>query len=154
MPIVSSTYEAGATQTDGRVWVHEVHTDQLGVEHTRDWLAEAGADLEAALAEHAAQQGTALHDGEIAANVLAVKTLGANAVLSFEHSTLAESVAAFRAGFAQSTPPEALMTAAFLASRTDDVLSPWMTPQQIAALRSLPSLEAQAHAIGAVVTGA
>lgn len=37
MPIVSSRTELGHLQKDGRRLVREVHTDQLGVEHVREY---------------------------------------------------------------------------------------------------------------------
>lgn len=61
MAIVSSTYTPDAhTQTDGRRYVSETHTDSTGVVHTLSYLAEPGADYAAILAAHAAQLSESL----------------------------------------------------------------------------------------------
>jgi hypothetical protein len=42
--IVSSVIESTSLQKDGRSWVHEIHTDQVGVKYERNYLANAGFD--------------------------------------------------------------------------------------------------------------
>lgn len=39
MPIVSSAYTVGPLEACGRRWVHEVHTDNLGAVHVREYLS-------------------------------------------------------------------------------------------------------------------
>lgn len=60
-----STYEVEAhTQADGRRYVNETHTDVAGGVHTLTYLADAGADYAAILAEHASQLEGRLADAE------------------------------------------------------------------------------------------
>ena len=51
--IVASEITERSTQVDGRVWVHEVHTDDSGASYTHDWLAQPTDNLDALLAEYA-----------------------------------------------------------------------------------------------------
>ena len=44
MSIVSSTYELGTQQEDGRKYVTETHTDHLSNTYTRQYLAEINED--------------------------------------------------------------------------------------------------------------
>jgi len=52
--IVSSTYEVGVTQIDGRVPIKEKHIDSRGYEHFFEYLADANIDPDIVLAERAA----------------------------------------------------------------------------------------------------
>ncbi len=47
MPIVSSTHTVGHAQADGRSYVTEQHTDDIGAVHVIEYLAVAGADYTA-----------------------------------------------------------------------------------------------------------
>lgn len=55
MQIVSSSIAWQEPQADGRLSVRELHIDDAGNEWQLDYLIDANADLEARLAEHAAQ---------------------------------------------------------------------------------------------------
>lgn len=152
--IVASTYAADAPQIDGRLWVHEVHTDVTGVARAVDWLAEPLADLEAALAAHAAVLSQALHDQEVATNLTAIMSSGAAAQPTNVYSPIADNVAAVHAAYSSMAIGQALMTAQFLAAQSDGVLEEayGMTADQVAALRALPTLEQQQQAIANVVS--
>lgn len=64
----SSTYLADDfTQTDGRRYVHELHTDVAGLVWPNDYLAEAGANYAALLAQHAAALDLQLAQDEVLA---------------------------------------------------------------------------------------
>jgi hypothetical protein len=49
MPIKSSTIVEDSPQIDGRRYIREVHTDDVGVEHHVTYLAESKEDVEAIL---------------------------------------------------------------------------------------------------------
>lgn len=54
MPIVSSAYTVGALEACGRRWVRETHTDDMGMEHVRDYLsADQAQDRDAILSARA-----------------------------------------------------------------------------------------------------
>lgn len=72
MPIVSSSYTVGPLEACGRRWVREVHVDDLGALHIREYLspdqaADRGAILSAraaALSENMAEdEATELTNG-------------------------------------------------------------------------------------------
>lgn len=66
MGIVSSSYQADATtQIDGRVYVTETHTDNLGIVRQWVYLAAVGANKDTILAQHAAQLADQLEQEEI-----------------------------------------------------------------------------------------
>lgn len=67
MPIVSSTHTVGHEQADGRRYVTEQHTDDLGAVHLIDYLAAVGADYVAIRTARAAQINEALAEAEAAA---------------------------------------------------------------------------------------
>jgi len=66
MPIVSSRIAEDSRQIDGRRWVREQHTDQMGVVHEIVYMAEAGQVVD--LAASAARLETQLTEAEITAN--------------------------------------------------------------------------------------
>ena len=49
MPIVSSAYTVGPLESCGRRWVRETHTDDLGLQHVRDYLSADQAQDRAAI---------------------------------------------------------------------------------------------------------
>ena len=66
MPIISSRIAEDSRQIDGRRWVREQHTDQMGVVHEIVYMAEAGQVVD--LAASAARLETQLTEAEITAN--------------------------------------------------------------------------------------
>lgn len=64
MPIVTSTHTAGHAQVDGRRYVTEWHTDDLGAVITLEYLAAADADHAAIRTARAAQINDALAEAE------------------------------------------------------------------------------------------
>lgn len=119
MAIVSSVIESVSEQRDGRRWVHEKHTDQLGELHERQWLAEPGDDLDAALAGYAAAISGALLAAEISANMEQIKTDGSLANVSLEHSTIAQNRAQLRQEYRNATRTEAIMIGDYLNTFSD-----------------------------------
>lgn len=138
MSIVSSVIAATDTQKDGRKWVREVHTDQVGVQYVRNYLAQAADDLNAALAAYAVILASNINLAEIAQNVAAVLVNGSLATITLVYSTAAENRAAGRLAYQNATRTEAIMIGDFLSSLTDSQLQTIfsMTAGQVTTLRS------------------
>jgi hypothetical protein len=140
MPIVSSVTEDVSPQKDGRRYVRERHTDHVGVDHVRIWLANADADLPAALAEYAAVLPGMLRDAEIQKNIDLAKTEGslAKPYITAVHMTVPEGGAALREYYKTSTEVEAIMIGDYLNTVTDQQLMNafQITAQQAANLRA------------------
>ena len=64
MPIVSSTHTVGHAQADGRRYVVEAHTDDLGAVLTVEYLAPANADYVAIRTARAAVMNEQLAEAE------------------------------------------------------------------------------------------
>ena len=124
MPIVASVTEDVALQADGRSYVRERHTDHGDVDHVRIWLAEATADLPAALAEYAALLPETLKQAEIEKNIDLAKTQGSLAKPSITavHMTVQEGGAALRAYYKTSVEGEAILIGDYLNTLTNQQL--------------------------------
>jgi hypothetical protein len=123
MPIVSSEITATNVQKDGRIWVRELHTDQVAVQYVRNYLANATDDLNAALAAYAIILSSNINLAEIASNVASVTLNGSLATISLVYSTAADNRAAGRAAYLNSTRTEAIMIGDFLNTLTDAQLA-------------------------------
>lgn len=136
--IVSSVIAAIDTQKDGRKWVRELHTDQVGVQYVRQYLAQAADDLNAALAAYALILADNIKAAEIASNVAAVTANGSLATISLVYSTAAENRVAGRAAYLAPTRTDAIMIGDFLSSLTDGQLQTIfsMTAGQVTTLRA------------------
>lgn len=65
MPIVSSSYTVGPLEACGRRWVREVHVDDLGAPHVREYLSpDQATDRNAILAARAAALSESMADNE------------------------------------------------------------------------------------------
>lgn len=138
MAIVSSQIAATNVQKDGRIWVQELHIDQVGVQYVRNYLANASDDLNAALAAYAVILSSNINLAEIAANVAAVIANGSLATISLVYSTAADNRAAGRAAYLNSTRTEAIMIGDFLNTLSDAQLATIfnITTGQAATLRT------------------
>jgi hypothetical protein len=138
MSIVSSIIAATDTQKDGRKWIRELHTDQVGVQYVRTYLAGGADDTAAALAAYAVILAANITASEIAANLSAVLTAGSLAVPTFVYSTQSANLTALRAAYLISTRTEAIMIGDFLSSLTDGQLQTIfaMSAGQVTTLRS------------------
>lgn len=138
MPITSSTIVSVGAQRDGRRWVLESHLDQLGIEYTRNYLAGALDDLNAALANYAAQLLDNIRDTEIGRNIDRITTDGSVADTSTVYSTAAQNFAALREVYRAATRTQAVMIADFLVTLTDIQLQTafGMTQAQVTTLRT------------------
>ena len=157
MPIVSAAITAVNPQADGRRWVTEAHTDQLGTIYTVSYLAGASDDLQAAMTARMASLGADLTNGEITANINAILLNGSLAALSFNYSTPLQNRAALRQAYQGASRQDAIMIGDFLSSLTDAQLQTafGLTAGQVATLRA-NKLTAAASAAAAIraATGA
>ncbi len=93
MSIVSSVIVEDVAQKDGRRSVRERHTDNLGLFHFVEYLAEAGADVNAAMTARVAQIEADMAAAEVNDNVLrAFDQLSP----TFNYSTVAQFRSALR----------------------------------------------------------
>ena len=138
MSIVSSVIESTSLQKDGRSWVHEIHTDQAGVQYERGYLAVNGFDTASTLATYAAQLATDIRDREIARNIADVATNGSLASPTLIYSTAAQNFSALRAVYQFATQVQAIMIGDFLNTLTDTQLQNAfsLTAGQVTSLRT------------------
>jgi hypothetical protein len=100
MSIVSSTASVEIAQRDGRFWVHEVHTDNIGLKWLYDYLADAGTNYNAILSARAITLANDLVAQEIASNILQIQQFGVNAVTTINYAPLSQTIIQVRALFA------------------------------------------------------
>ena len=112
--IVSSVIASQTAQRDGRISVHEIHTDSLGVLWDHFYLALATDNLATALAAYAVILAGNLTQTEIANNITAVSTIGSLATPTFVYSTPAQNATALRAFYATTTQAQAVMIGDYL----------------------------------------
>lgn len=138
MPIVSSALIEEGVQVDGRRWVRETHTDQLGASYVVSWLAGAGDLGGSQIAAHAAQLEDQLAAAETLQNMAAVVSDGSLAVLTFAYSTVAQNRGALRIAYMAATRQEAVMIGDFLSTLTNAQLQALfgLTAGQVTTLRT------------------
>lgn len=93
MTIVSSVIDSDAPQKDGRRWIRELHTDNLGLVHERNYLVEPDYDAVAALADYAVWLDDYLVKNEVYQNTQSVLMNGAAATYTFNYSTQDQNAA-------------------------------------------------------------
>lgn len=124
--IVSSVIASANPQIDGRLAVREVHIDNSGNPNVVDYMADAGADLDAHLAADAVGLAASLTQaqiaGEVAANLNAVTAQGSVASPTFIYSTLQENAAALLETYNSSVGTTVIMIGDYLNSQTDTTL--------------------------------
>lgn len=138
MSIVSSVLLTEGAQKDGRAWVQETHTDNIGLKYVIRYLAAVGLDTATVLAARAITLADDIANAEIAANVAAVVANGSLAVLAFNYSTAAQGRTALRAAYLTATRVDAIMIGDFLSTLTDAQLQAAfsMTAGQVTTLRT------------------
>jgi hypothetical protein len=141
MPIASSAVVDFAPQKDGRVYVREQHLDSFGADHSVSYLSAAGltrAQANAACSARDAGITAQMTTDEITANIAAVSTLGANAVITFRESTVAQNAAAVRAVYKDMSQLQAVFTGEFLSTLTNGQLQTafGLTAGQVTTLRT------------------
>ena len=138
MAIVSSVILADDPQRDGRRRVIELHVDHLGAQYRLSYLAEPAFDAVAGLPASAARIVSDSQAAEIAANIVAITTLGALATVTLAYSTLGQLRAALRAAYQAATRTEAIFIGDFLSALSDAQLQALfgMTVAQVITLRA------------------
>lgn len=138
MSIVSSTVTTEAAQRDARFWVHEIHTDNVGLIYKFDYLANAGFDFNTVLAARAITLAAQIAAQEITNNIIQIATQGSLAVLTFNYTSAMNQLPFARAAYATATQLQAIMTGDFLSSLTDNQLQTIfsLTAGQVTTLRT------------------
>lgn len=138
MPITSSEIIEDRAQIDGRRSIRERHTDDLGAMHHVSYLAEAAADVSAAMTARVPQIEAALVESEHEANLAAVGDSGNGA--TFKYTTQAQFLVRLRVLYTLSTGLRACFIGRWfhLASLSDVVLRNLfgITQGQVAGLRT------------------
>jgi hypothetical protein len=136
--IISSTVTVEGAQVDGRFWVYEVHTDNVGLEWRVDYLADAGTNYNADATARAPILADQLRTSEIETNINMIKQLGALAVPTFNYSTKLQQAPYLREAYKTMTETEAVFAGEFLAGFTDAQLANAfnISLQQVANLRA------------------
>ena len=137
MPIVSSVLIEDARQADGRRWIGERHTDQVGLVYEFRYLGAAGTNAASVMAGRVASIDAGLVSDEISSNLAAILADGRNAVVTVVYATLAQIRAALREAYRNATRQDAIMLGDFLGSLTDAQLQTLfgMTLIQVQTLR-------------------
>jgi hypothetical protein len=138
MAINASVIVSNSVQKDGRSYVRERHTDHVGEEYFRTYLAPVGFNTATALSAYATLLVTVLREREIRRNIDAILDNGRLASYTLVHSTAAQNFAALREAYGSATRVEAIMIGDFLGSLTDGQLQTAfsMTAPQVTTLRT------------------
>lgn len=91
MSIVSSVRTVAPAQKDGRSWVHEVHTDNIGLTYVADYLAAVGANYDAIMSARATALALQIEIAEYVTKIAADAS-----PLPFQYQTAAQFAAKFR----------------------------------------------------------
>jgi hypothetical protein len=138
MPIVSSVLTTESAQRDGRHWIEERHTDQVGVVYPIRYLADAGLDTNAVMTARAVQIGNDLATAEANADLERIKANGSLATVTTVYAALSDVRAALRSAYLTATRTDAIMIGDFLSTLTDAQLQTLfgLTAGQVTTLRS------------------
>ena len=153
MPITSSVIIEDAVQIDGRRHCAERHTDHLGLAHVVRYMAEAGADVAAAMSARVAQLDAQLVGQELQKD-LALILSGDYAEVTAQYASLSDVRAFLRAFYSTATGEQVGRMAGFLLTLTDAQLRTLfnMTQTQVNQLKT--RLQARVDALNAVLTAA
>lgn len=135
--IISSILADVSIQSDGRPWVHEVHTDSLNIPHDFFYLAVVGADLNAALPVHAAQVLSGLQGSETTSNAFQIGLSVGSSALTFNY-TVQTDLFSYLKGLPQMTQGQMQGLAKYLMSLPAATLITQygFTPTEVQALSS------------------
>jgi hypothetical protein len=151
---ITNSVAVQSPQKDGRVWVHEIFTDSLGVAYDIFYLAPNATGVAAQLAADAITVLANAVANEIATNINNATLYGSLATFTFNYSTIPQNYAALRAVYATFTQTQVIMVGDALNGATAAQLETafGITPTQESALKTqLTSFAAQAAAIRAAV---
>lgn len=121
MPIVASVVIEDSRQADGRRWIREHHTDQLGVVYERAYMALAGDVIDVNAPVAALNQQ--LVNAEIRRNLAQIYAKGPLAVVTSDYATLADIRAGLRAAYLTAKREQAFALGAFLDTLTNGQLA-------------------------------
>lgn len=138
MSITASVVLSDSVQKDGRRWIIEQHTDNLGLKYLIFYLCAANFDKAAALAARAIQLALDIQGGEIATNIAQVFANGSLGVTTTNYSTNNQNLAALRTAYQTATKLDAIMIGDFVSSLADGQLQTIfsMTAGQVTTLRT------------------
>lgn len=122
--ITSSVVAAQDVQSDGRIWVREVHTDSLGFQWVITYLAPNASGISAHLAASAVSVLANAVSSELANDIAQIQQFGSLAVPTFNYATLSQVIVAIRAAF---------LTASSLVAIN---ISDWLNARSFAELQS------------------
>jgi hypothetical protein len=112
--IVSSTFAVGPAQRDGRAYVTETHTDNIGIAHVVNYLAAVGTDYAAVMSARAPLIAVQIADAEF------VDNLNRTSGFTLNYQTKAELASRFRAAYRGATRDVAASMAYWLIERIND----------------------------------
>lgn len=138
MAIVSSVIVEDARQIDGRRYIRERHTDQIGQVYEFTYLCPAGFNAAVALAARVPIINADLIVNEVSANVSDVLANGSLASPSLVYSTPAQNFLGLRLAYATATRTDVIMIGDFLDTLTNGQLATafGITTGQAATLRT------------------
>lgn len=116
---MSSSYETGQTQSDGRTYVRETHTDGFGDTVICEYLAPDSADHTAIMNARAIAIDAEKKQSEINRNIASISEHGSLAVTLFRYSTKAENVGPLRRAYRYAGRENCIMIADYLSTLTD-----------------------------------
>jgi len=136
--VTHSVYALGPQEIDGRAYCVNTHTLSDGSSYAATYLAPVGHDYAAHLAAAATQLLLDLAATEATSNLDLIDHFGSTATLAFAFSTVAQTVTAVRAAYANALRTQALMLGDYLAAQTDAALQTAfaMTALQVTTLRA------------------
>jgi large-conductance mechanosensitive channel len=114
VPIITSIVLWDQPQTDGRRYIRERHTDQLGVVQFRDYLAAVGVVIADGFPAIVALLNQALIDQEIQRNLAEIYEKGQLAVVRVQYASAAENGAAARLAYKTATREQVMALGAYL----------------------------------------
>ena len=154
MYIVSSAITSDNVEADGRRRVDELHIDDKGTKFTFSYLAESDFDVNAKLAERAAELPSLLASNEIAANIYNVSQMGSHAVTTFDYSTRQQNGLALQTAYRSATGVAVIMMGDFIAALQDAEIEATLglTSAQVTKLRT--DVLITASMIASVIRGA
>jgi hypothetical protein len=141
--ITGSSYTLGYLQVDGRRYVIEIHTLNVGAAKIVQYLAAAGANYDAIMAARVPLINAALADDECYNNLRAIYNAaesGGIAVLTFNHISAADSLIWLRGVFASLTREQAGIVSGWLLANVTNAqmknLFGGITDAQLTALKT------------------
>ena len=151
MAIVASVIVEDRAQIDGRRSIIERHTDHLGVPQMLHYLAESGADVNAAMLARVAALGQAAADAEMVQNIAHIM-VGDYGKVTTQYVTVADARAVLRAIYQTGSGEVIGRMAGYLLTLPDSQLRSIFNMTQAEVNQLKPRLQARYDALLAVLT--